>query len=126
LLISLTHATSGVPYAVQKTTSFVIAVMHSYGWNRWWAFHRESNGSVSAVSSRSEFIKFLTVNIIAAAVNVGVATVVVSLLHRPTTITPEVWANIGAVAGSASALIFSFIGLKLIVFKSNSPDPSYR
>ena len=30
---------------------------------------------------------------------------------------PESWANIGGVAGSAVALIFSFIGIRLIVFK---------
>jgi hypothetical protein len=29
----------------------------------------------------------------------------------------KVWANVGLVAGSASALVFSFIGFKMVVFK---------
>ncbi|MEK7583174.1 MAG: GtrA family protein [Patescibacteria group bacterium] len=116
LLISLTQVTAGPGYAAQKTASFVIAVTHSYGWNRWWAFRRDTDARGKA-SAKREFLKFLAVNILALIVNVGVATIVVSVLHRPDTVTPEVWANVGSIIGSAAALIFSFIGLRLIVFK---------
>ncbi len=111
LLISLTQVTAGPGYAAQKTASFVIAVTHSYGWNRWWAFESQQT------DRKKEFFKFLAINILALIVNVGISTLMISILHRPDTITPEVWANIGAVIGSACALIFSFLGLRLIVFK---------
>ena len=111
LLISLTQVTAGPGYAAQKTASFVIAVTHSYGWNRWWAFESQQT------DRKKEFFKFLAINILALIVNVGISTLMITILHRPDTITPEVWANIGAVFGSACALIFSFLGLRLIVFK---------
>ncbi|MDO8584467.1 MAG: GtrA family protein [bacterium] len=120
LLLSLTHVTAGPGYAAQKTASFVIAVTHSYAWNRWWAFHsRREVGTPTEASERGgrQFFKFLAVNILAAVINVGIATLVVSVLHRPANFSPEVWANVGAIAGSAFALIFSFVGFRLVVFK---------
>lgn len=117
LLLSITHATTGAGFAVQKVISFIVAVTHSYGWNRWWAFRRQADVPAGATSARAEYLKFMLVNIIAAVVNVAVATIIVSVLHRPESFLPEVWANVGAIAGSACALIFSFIGFRLVVFK---------
>jgi len=51
--------------------------------------------------------------IVSLLVNVGVASLVVHLL--PLSI---INANIGSVAGSAVALIFSFVGFRVAVFKS--------
>ena len=114
VLLSITHAPEGPLFVVQKSISFVVAVSHSYYWNRRWAFQRAAAGSPSV---RSEFTKFLTVNLIAMVVNVGVAYGVVHFALRPATFSPEVWANIGAIAGAAAALIFNFIGFKVVVFK---------
>lgn len=109
LLLSFTHKTEGGPLVIQKTISFIFAVTHSYFWNRRWSF------ASAQANTRSEYIKFMLVNVIALAVNVGVAYLVVHS-GRPATFTPEAWANIGAVAGSAAALIFSFVGFKIFVF----------
>ncbi len=110
LLLSITHITQGPGYVVQKGVSFLVAVTHSYYWNRRWAF-----GSAQADTKR-EFSKFMIVNLIALVVNVSVAYLVVHT-GRPASYTAEAWANIGAVIGSAAALIFSFVGFRLIVFK---------
>ena len=61
----------------------------------------------------------MTVNIIAAVVNVGTASFVVNGLDPVFGLNHNQWANIGVVAGSAVALIFSFVGFRLIVFKKN-------
>jgi len=57
------------------------------------------------------------VAIAALFVNVGTASFVVNFVHPVLGIDAKGWANIGAVAGSAMALSFSFIGFRLTVFK---------
>ncbi len=111
LLLSLTHATAGPGYVIQKSVSFLIAVTHSYYWNRRWAFQSSQS------DTKGEFTKFMIVNLVALVVNVGVA---FAVLHVPHTNSAEVWANISAIAGSGAALIFSFIGFKLVVFKNHA------
>lgn len=113
LLISLTHATQGIGVILEKSVSFVFAVTHSYFWNRHWSFGSNQQ------NTRREFMAFLGVNIMALAVNVGVTYFVI---HggRPDGFTPESWANIGAICGSAAALLFSFVGFKLVVFKQSN------
>ena len=51
------------------------------------------------------------------AINVGVASFIVNYINPFVGFTPEIWANIGAVMGSATALVFSFLGFKIFVFK---------
>lgn len=117
LLLSITHTAEGPLLVVQKAISFIVAVTHSYFWNRRWAFGRAPTGASGSQSMRAEFIKFMAVNLIALVFNVSTVYAVVHFGPRPLTATPEVWANVGAIAGSAVALIFSFIGFRLIVFK---------
>lgn len=112
-LLSLTHAATGFPLVIQKGVSFIVAVTHSYYWNRTWAFQSQTQ------DKRSEFFKFMLVNLVALVVNVGVTYLVVHFGPRPATFTAEVWANVGVIAGSAAALIFSFIGFRVVVFKKS-------
>lgn len=109
LLIAATGIAGGGWYSAFKTISFVAAVTHSYFWNRRWTF--QSTGGAG-----TEFAKFFAVMVASAAVNVGVASLAVNVL-QPAGADPKLWANLGAVAGSAIALIFSFVGFKIVVFK---------
>lgn len=111
LMIAGTGIAGGAWYSVFKTISFVVAVTHSYFWNRRWTF--TSTGSAGA-----EFAKFFAVMVASAAVNVGVASLVVHVFP-PAGADPKVWANLGAVAGSAVVLIFSFVGFKIVVFRGH-------
>jgi len=102
----------GIWFSIFKTISFILATIHSYFWNKHWSFEAgESRGGAT------EFIKFFSVAAFSILVNVAVASIVVNWAHPLFGVTPEVWANIGAIAGSASALIFSFIGFKVVAFK---------
>jgi putative flippase GtrA len=87
----------------------MVATVHSYFWNKYWAFEagRSRGGAREAAS-------FFSVALGAILVNVGVASLVVAL--RPASMDAEVWAGIGAIAGSATALILSFVGFRLFVF----------
>jgi hypothetical protein len=50
-------------------------------------------------------------------VNTGTASLVVNFVHPVFGLSNAAWANVGAVCGSAVALIFSFTGFKVAVFK---------
>ncbi len=112
LLIALTLATSGYVYSVFKSISFVIAVTHSYFWNKYWSFDAGKSGGGGL-----EFAKFFAVMVVSFIINVGVATFIVNFITPIYGLSPEIWANVGAGIGSAAALIFSFLGFKIIVFK---------
>lgn len=111
LLIAKTGEMAGLMYAGFKALSFIAATSHSYIWNKYWAFN------AGGTRGQAEFVKFFSVSILALAVNVGIASFVVNLIPPIPGVDARVWANMGAIAGSAIALVFSFVGFKMVVFK---------
>jgi putative flippase GtrA len=112
ILISITNYTSGIGYAIISGASFVFGVISSYIWNKYWAFKSNNNQG-----GGQEFIKFFAVTIIAFIISVSVASVVVNYINPLGGMDLQQWANIGTIAGSAVALVFSFIGFKVAVFR---------
>jgi len=112
LLISLSGFASGTYFSIFKGVSFIAAVIHSYIWNKYWVFGTGENKEVSA-----EFLKFISVAAVALVINVGTASFVVNFIDPYFGLSPEVWANVGAVVGSAISLAISFTGFKFLVFK---------
>ncbi len=110
-LLFLADITKGPKYTIFKLVSFIIALTHSYFWNRFWVF-----GSVNQ-SRTMEFGKFAVVAVGSAIINVSAASIVVNLINPQFGLDPNAWANVGSVVGSAVALILSFIGFKIGVFK---------
>ncbi len=102
---------AGLSYSIFKSVSFLIAVVSSYLWNKYWTFqsHKKTSGG--------EVVRFFFVNLVGFAINVGAASIVVNFIGAPAGITPSLWANIGAVSAIAVSLIWNFIGMKFIVFK---------
>lgn len=119
LLIANTDISSGGWYAVFKATSFMVAIIPSYFWNKYWTFSSGSGPSTSSGSSSGgfEFAKFMSVAIVSIFINTGTASLVVNYINPLGGLNVQIWANVGAVAGSAVALIFSFVGFKVAVFK---------
>jgi len=111
LLFSLSHENKDW-FVLFKVISFIIASTHSYFWNKYWSFNAGSSGGGGV-----EFLKFLSVSGLALLVNVSVASIFAHSLVAPDGITDKVWINLGLIAGSASALIFSFVGFRLVVFR---------
>lgn len=111
LFIGLTGYASGIAYALFKALSFSVATLHSYFWNKYWAFDA-GRGS----ANRREVGSFVAVSLVSLAINVGVASAVVGLGPLGG-LTHTSWAGVGAVAGSAAALTFSFTGFRMFVFR---------
>ncbi len=114
LLIFLTGITGTIWYSVFKITSAAVSMTNSYILNKNWAFEAGKSGG-----GGMEFIKFISVSLFSLFINVLMASLVVNFIHPVFGINAKGWANIGAVVGSASGLIFNFVGLKLAVFKKS-------
>ena len=111
ILIFFSGVNRGLWYSVFVAISFVVAVSLSYFWNKFWVF--SADGKING----KEFGKFFSVYLIAGLVNVSIASGVVNFMSPLFSLTLDQWANTGGVAGSAVALTFSFIGLRLKVFR---------
>ena len=61
--------------------------------------------------------KFFAAYVVAGLVNIVIASGLVNFLDPMFGLSSDQWANIGGVAGSAVALILSFVGVKLAVFR---------
>lgn len=121
LLIANTEISSGGWYSIFKAISFLSAIVPSYFWNKYWAFSSSQDShqgdALPSSSGGFEFAKFMSVAIISILINDGTASLIVNYVHPIFELNLIQWANVGAVAGSAVALIFSFVGFKLAVFK---------
>jgi len=114
LLIFLTSVASGYLYPVFKAISFVVALLNSYVWNKFWTFDRQEQQQKVG----REFLQFTIISLIGFAVNVGTATLIVNVLGRPAGVSANLWANAGALAGSILGMTWNFLGYKLVVFKN--------
>lgn len=110
VLISISGVAVGFWYPVFKGISFIIANINSYFWNKFWTF------GVSDKVNVKEFGQFMAVSVIGFGINVGVASLLVNFVGSPEGISPERWANIGALSATIISLIWNFIGYKFIVF----------
>jgi putative flippase GtrA len=113
LLIFLTQIPEGREYTIFKTISFLSATTNSYFWNRYWTFESKEKPQIE------EAAKFYAIAIIGGILNITVASYVVNGIMRPESISPNLWANIGAFFGICSALLWNFLGYKFLVFKKD-------
>ncbi len=111
LLIFLTSISGGIWFTLFKIISFLCATTNSFFWNKYWTF--ETHGSPKA----GETLKFYTTAIIGGILNIGIASLIVNGITRPEIISPNLWANIGALCGILSAFLWNFLGYKFVVFK---------
>ncbi len=110
-LIFLSGIAAGWWYSIFKGISFIAAVINSYFWNKNWTF------GVSDSANIKEFSQFMAVSLVGFAINVGAASLLVNFIGSPESISPERWANIGALSATIISLVWNFIGYKFIVFK---------
>jgi putative flippase GtrA len=102
-------------YRIFKGISFLAGTTNSFFWNKFWTF--ESPEPANA----KQTIKFYGVAIIGFFLNVTVASYVFTNIARPLSVTPALWANIGAIVGVLVVFIWNFLGYKYFVFKKPAP-----
>ena len=112
LAIYWSGVSAGLPYSLFKAVSFLVAMFNSYAFNKYWTFEAGKSKGGS-----SELAQFASVAVLSVLVNVGVASLVVNFIDPIGGLNSNGWANVGAVAGSAAALVFSFIGFRRVFKK---------
>jgi len=111
-LIWISGIATGLLYSVFKGSSFLLATLNSYFWNKHWTFAKRET-----VFSSREFSKFLLVTTIGLFINVGIASFVVNIIGPQYGIGEKMWANVGAFIAVLIAWVWNFLISKFIVFK---------
>lgn len=113
LLMTTTGTDEGAMASTFKGFSFIVAVVNSYYWNKYWTF--ESKKKVN-----KEFMQFFVVSAIGFGLNVGLFSLVVNVFGPVGSVSTTAWANVGALAGTLAGIVWNFLGYKLIVFKEKA------
>ena len=118
LLIIISNVAVGFTFLAFKGASFIVAVINSYFWNKFWTFKSQAVATAEPNKKTGvEFIQFLVVSVIGLFINVGIAGLVVNIVGPLGGLDIRVWANVGAITATAAALIWNFLGYKYLVFK---------
>ena len=112
LLIFLTEVERGYLYSLFKAISFMVAVINSYLWNRFWTF-----GSRENIETRKQFFQFIAISGVGFGINVIIASFIVNVIGPVGDISARLWANIGAFIAIVISVFWNFLGYKFIVFK---------
>ncbi len=115
LLMFLSGVAGGLAYSAFKGISFIVAIIHSYFWNKFWTFRAKN-----VTEKNREFLQFFLVSLVGFAINVSIASIVVNAIGVRFGVSAKVWANIGAACGSVIGLAWNFLGYKFIVFKQKN------
>lgn len=94
-----------------KVVSFFLATVHSFMWNKYWAF--EASKSRGGAKEAGQFTAVALVSLAVNAIVFALVKAVPPLFGLDI----KLWLGLALVAGSAAALIFSFAGFKLFVFR---------
>lgn len=107
-LIFITGITRGIGIVPLAATSFSIAILNSFFWNRRWVFEKPQGAS---------FITFVAVTLIGLAINSSI--VYLTTTHIPPIFmtSAELWANFAKALATIVSMVWNFLGYKLIVFK---------
>jgi putative flippase GtrA len=112
LLIFLTGIERGHLYSIFKSISFMVGIINSYLWNKFWTFESTENKWAG-----KQFLRFVSISVVGFGINVASASFVVNIIGPVGGISPRLWANIGALAAIAISFFWNFFGYKFVVFK---------
>jgi len=111
LLMWQTSIYGGKWILLLNATSFSVAVINSYFWNKHWTFKDKDKAGIS------EFSQFIIVTLIGLAINTGIVYGITTFISPVFGISIELWANLAKVVATGLSLIWNFVGYKFIVFR---------
>jgi putative flippase GtrA len=112
VLILISGVSAGLGYSIFKGISFAAAVINSYFLNKFWTFQRGATGA-----PRKEFTQFFIASVIGFGINVSTASFVVNFIGPQLGVGANIWANVGAILATLTAMFWNFLAYKFIVFK---------
>jgi putative flippase GtrA len=113
LILVVGLGANGEGYTFFKIISFLVAVVNSYFFNKYWVFPQKNKKP-----STHEGALFLLVSLVSLVINVIVAAGLFTALLGLTPGHPQIMATLSALGGTLATLLFNFIGYKLFVFKN--------
>ena len=103
---------SGVLYSVFKGSSFALATVNSYFWNKFWAFEKKETEKTG-----KEFLQFFSVAGLGFLIHLSVATLLVNVVGPQFGLSEKIWANLAAIVAIFFGFSWNFFGYKFLVFK---------
>ena len=110
-LIFSTGVSTGITQSGFKSLSFLVALINSYVWNRYWTFKKEIRESIS-----QELFQFFIISIIGFSINIGIDYIFVNIISPFKEMPLKTWAQISALLATLVSLFWNFLGYKFIVF----------
>lgn len=111
LLMWLTHIYSGKTIFLLNTISFLVAVIHSYIWNKLWTF------KAGGKNITSQFLQFVVVSLVGALINGAIVYTISTLVSPMFGLADVIWANAAKAIATGVALVWNFLGYKFVVFR---------
>lgn len=118
LLMWLTKIYSGKEIFLINSISFLVAVTHSYIWNKLWTFRAKGKDVTE------QFLQFVAVSLVGILINGGIVYIITTWVSPMFGLSAVVWANVAKIVASAVSLIWNFTGYKFIVFKKSKTQSS--
>ncbi|HDH31643.1 MAG TPA: GtrA family protein [Candidatus Wolfebacteria bacterium] len=110
-LVFYTGISAGLEQSFFKGIAFLVAVINSYFWNKFWTFKRKTKEKVG-----KEFFQFIVVSFIGLFINLGIDYILVNQITPLADLPLRTWAQFSAMLAAIAALFWNFIGYKFIVF----------
>ncbi len=113
LLVAATNVTEGYQVSIFKAVAFLVAVISSFLWNKFWTFR-----SLSTERAAMQFAEFLVITVIGFFINVGAFSLLNNVAGPQSGIDPKTWVSISAGSAAILGLVWNFLGYKLLVFRA--------
>lgn len=110
LLSAATGVTSGFIIGGVNTPGFIVAVINSYFWNKFWVFR----GREEAVR---DFPKFIAVSVAGLFLNSGIIVLLTTYVPVPSTFGSAAWLNFAKFFATVLVFAWNFLGYKFLVFR---------
>lgn len=122
LILALGLAQGDPKYIYFKAFSYCVASCNSFMLNKWWVFKKGPRAAEKRSDMKSDMKKevgsFAFVSVLGLAVNLCISLLV---FHAAAAVfpgsSPALLANIGAVSGTITVLLFNFFAYKFFIFK---------
>lgn len=112
VLIAFSGVATGFYANVFKALSFLVAVIWSFFWNKFWTFSARS-----VEHAGRQFTEFFAVTVVSFLINLGVFALLNDFVGARGGINPPTWASLSAAGAAVIGLIWNFIGYKFVVFR---------